>query len=57
MEALVFLLLIAATFGALGGYVSSSKGRDKMEGILLGALFGPIGCLIAVLLPSQHSRP
>lgn len=37
----------------LGGWVAAQKGRPIGEGVLLGLLFGPIGVLIAALLPAD----
>jgi hypothetical protein len=42
----------AIVFGGLGCWISSEKGRESAEGIFLGLLFGPLGCLIAVLMPT-----
>jgi hypothetical protein len=38
--------------GLLGWYVSAQKGRPAAEGVLLGLLFGPLGVLVAALLPT-----
>lgn len=48
MEVVLFLWFI---FGILGAWISSQKGRSGGEGFALGCLFGPIGALIAALLP------
>lgn len=37
---------------ALGAYVSVQKGRQGGEGFTLGLLFGPLGVLVALLLPT-----
>jgi hypothetical protein len=39
-------------FGILGSWVSVQKNRDGSEGFLLGCLFGPLGVLIAALVPT-----
>lgn len=36
----------------LGGYVSAQKGRNPGEGVVLGLLFGPLGVVVALLLPT-----
>src|SRR5271157_5188964 len=38
-------------FAILGAWIASQKGRSGGEGFALGCLFGPIGVLIAALLP------
>ncbi len=48
MEVVLFLWFI---FGILGAWISSQKGRSGGEGFALGCLFGPIGVLVAALLP------
>lgn len=52
------IALAGLIFGALGAYIASYKGIDGGLGFILGALLGPIGCLIvAVLNPAQQSAP
>ena len=48
----VFLLVTAwmMTAGAVGATLAEAKGRDALAGALLGALFGPSGWLLIVLL-------
>lgn len=56
MDASSFLVVaVVATlvFGCLGAWISALKGRDWSEGFCLGFLFGPLGCLIAALMPAQ----
>lgn len=36
----------------LGSYVSAEKGRGPAEGFVLGLLFGPLGVVVALLLPT-----
>lgn len=48
---LVAVLAWAIVFGWLGGWVASQTGRSTTEAWLLGVLFGPLGILIALLLP------
>lgn len=37
----------------IGGYVSKQKGREPAEGFILSALLGPLGLLVAALLPNR----
>lgn len=53
MEILVIGVIFWGCMIGLGGYVSSEKGRDSTEGVMLALLFGPFGVLIAALLPSK----
>jgi len=54
MEVLILAgLVVICVFAALGGWISAQKYRDPIEGAVLGGLFGPLGCLIAALLPTQ----
>jgi hypothetical protein len=46
------LLVLWLIFAGLGYYVAVQKGRPEAEGLVLGFLFGPLGCLIVALLPS-----
>jgi len=65
MEGLGVLLLVGISwllFIGLGAYISIQKNRDAGEGVLLAALFGPLGIIVAALLPnkqppSSRSRP
>jgi hypothetical protein len=41
---------------ALGGWLASRKGRSPEEGLMVGVLLGPIGPLVAALLPAQAPR-
>jgi hypothetical protein len=54
-----FLIIagIACAFGGSGAWIATQKSRDAVEGFLLGLLLGPIGVLIAVLLPSNAPLP
>lgn len=56
MESNGLVLLIFAviwmSFGLLGLWVSTQKHRNPFEGFILGFVFGPLGVLIAALVPS-----
>jgi hypothetical protein len=49
---LFFLLAGAVLFAALGYYIAAQKGRPETEGLVLGLVFGPLGCLIEAILPT-----
>ena len=52
----LFILLGSCLVCAVaGGSVAKEKNRDAVEGILFGAVFGPIGILITALLPTKPS--
>jgi uncharacterized membrane protein YeaQ/YmgE (transglycosylase-associated protein family) len=53
MDLLLIALLVAIVFGLLGGYIAGQKGREPVEGVLLGFLFGPIGAVVVALLPTR----
>jgi len=45
-------------FPSLGFWIAGQKGRWPFEGLFLGLLFGPFGCLIEALMPNvQPSAP
>ncbi len=47
-----------AACAILGRYVSTTKHRPEIEGVVFGALLGPIGVLIAAVLPNREAtRP
>lgn len=57
---LIYGALAILVFGALGAYVAAMKHRSRLEGLILGGLFGPLGVLILVLFPDgrrAHTRP
>jgi hypothetical protein len=49
--AYLFLCAIA------GGYCSVQKGRNALEGFLLGLIFGPFGIVAAACLPDERKMP
>jgi uncharacterized membrane protein YsdA (DUF1294 family) len=53
---LIGWLVIAVLFACLGVYVASQCGRSSGEGFLLGLLFGPVGVIVAALLPRDVSK-
>lgn len=60
MEGITIFLIVSAwliVFGAFGGYVSIQVGREPAEGLILGALFGPLGVIVAALLPADPMLP
>ena len=51
METIIIgLVIYFVFFGFLGHYLGAMKKR-AFDGMLIGILLGPIGCIIAVLLP------
>lgn len=52
MPPMIFLLLLVV-FAGLGTFVSAAKNRAILEGLVLGGLFGPLGVIIAALLPTR----
>jgi len=58
MELAGIILLVVAWLifgGIIGGWVGSYRGR-KFDGHLFGALLGPVGWIIAALLPEDGKR-
>jgi hypothetical protein len=56
MEAILVLAIYAAIFGGGGAYIAKQKHRESVEGFIMG-LFGPIGLLIAALMPTRNGTP
>ena len=55
---LIALWLVAGfVFGLLGCYISGQKNRPVFEGLAMGFLFGPLGVLVAALLPTIPKAP
>lgn len=50
------IVLILVVFAVLGRWMAGQKGRSKLEGTILGLLFGPFGCLVEGLLPTLKAR-
>lgn len=54
MSPLIWLALLSVVLFALAGqYIAESKGRSPNEGAAMGLLLGPLGLLIAVLMPTR----
>ncbi len=57
---LVILGLVWLSLTCLGVYVSIAKGRPGFEGVILALILGPLGILVAVLMPTverMHYAP
>ena len=52
MEYVLVFGVTWAAFAGLGAFIASAKSRPVREGLLIGLLFGPLGCLIEALLPT-----
>ena len=50
----ILFLLSCLPFGA---YIAATKGRSWLEGLLFGLFLGPLGLLLAVLLPDRLETP
>ena len=48
------LFAIIVAFGFLGKYIAELKGRNPMEGFLLGIFLGLLGVLIEAVLPRKQ---
>lgn len=46
----------AVTMGALGAWIAPQKHRSPLEGLFLGAAFGPLGVLVECFLPTLRPR-
>ncbi len=54
MTASPVFLFLAIMFCAFVGAWLGDKRNSMYEGFFLGLVFGPIGCIIAILLPDKH---
>jgi hypothetical protein len=52
MDTLILLAIVLVICAVVGYYISVQKSRDPVEGVALGCFLGPIGWLIAALLPT-----
>ena len=54
LSTVLFILLGGCLVCAVaGGAVAKEKNRDAVEGVIFGAIFGPIGVVITALLPTK----
>jgi len=53
---LIAALVSACVFGFAGAYISRQKNREPIEGILFGVLLGPLGLVIAAVMPSIKAK-
>jgi hypothetical protein len=57
MEMLIILIICAVVFGFIGMALGDLGGKAQgPAGFLCGALLGPLGCVIAVLLPPAAGK-
>jgi hypothetical protein len=56
MEWLILIGVLAFAFGGLGAFIAVQKRRDAYEGLIVGALFGPLGVLVEALLPQGSQK-
>jgi hypothetical protein len=56
---LIAWLVVITVFGAFTAWIAAQKGRSPMEGLILGALFGPLGSIVEACLPQlgEPRRP
>lgn len=57
MTEIIVFLIVLGSWGAFcfaGAYVSKTKNRPAVEGALFGLFPGPIGLLIAAVLPTKE---
>jgi hypothetical protein len=54
---MIWLIAVGLTVcGALGAYVAAQKGREPVEGLVFGVLLGPLGVLVAGLMPTRDAQ-
>jgi hypothetical protein len=51
---LLFIVAVCLVCAVIGGNLGARKGQ-RIEGFVLGLLFGPLGCLFALLLQEKKS--
>ena len=51
---LLFGVFWMAIWGGFGSYIASQKGREDGEGMIFGAILGPIGLLVIAILPEKR---
>ena len=47
-------LIFMVVWASLGIWIAEQKGRGQGEGMILGALLGPLGVIIEALLPTSR---
>lgn len=47
-------LFTCGIFGLIGVYIAMQKGRSEGEGFCLGCFLGPLGLILAALLPTKE---
>lgn len=57
MEWIFLAGLFWVLWGLLGWWIAGQKGREPVEGLVLGFVFGPIGAVVELFLPSGSGRP
>jgi len=50
-------VVLALLCAGIGSYISYQKGRSEAEGALFGFFLGPLGLLIAAMLPTIYAQP
>jgi len=55
---LVLVALVVSWIGCTvaGAYVAKSKNREPIEGVLFAAFLGPLGVVVAALMPTLQPR-
>jgi hypothetical protein len=53
---LLVSLLWFLVFGYFGALINGKKNKDTTVGFIVGAVFGPIGLVLLLLLPSTKSE-
>ncbi len=55
LTVLLILLGSCVVCAVAGASVAKEKGREPLEGVIFGALFGPIGIVVTALLPTKQT--
>jgi hypothetical protein len=51
------LLMLGLVFGFLCSWIAGRRGRSRVQGFVLGFLFGPVGIIVELVLPRVPDRP